>query len=109
MGNRVISREALDSELRKRAALEPVVRWWVKLPWPTRSKIIRSRYRLHESASGTSAVLRAFYLNGEAVSTEEVAAELGWRVDRVEQERRIAIGRVKRAYRKANGGGNGKY
>ena len=109
MGNRVISREALDSELRKREALEPVVRWWVKLPWAQRSRIIRSRYRLHESASGTSAVLRAFYLNGEAVSTEEIAAELGWRVDRVEQERRTAVRKVQRAYRKAHGGGNGKY
>ena len=104
MGNRVISREATDPELRKREALEPVVRWWVKLP--NRLEIIRSRHSL-ESASAVSAVLRASFLNGEAVSTEELAAKLGWRVDRVEQERRIAIGRVKRAYRKANGGGNG--
>ena len=109
MGNRVISREALDSELRKREALEPVVRWWVKLPWAQRSKIIRSRFRLHESASGTSAVLRASYLNGEAVSTEELAAEIGWRVDRVERERWTAIRKVQRAYRQANGGGNGKH
>jgi len=109
VGNRVISREATDPELRKREALEPVVRWWVKLPWVQRARIIGSRFGLHESASGISAVLRAFYLNGEAVSTEEVAATLGWSLNRVEQGRRIAIGRVKRAYGKANGGGNGKY
>ena len=52
-------------------------------------------------------MLRAFYLNGEAVSREEVAAKLGWPEDRVDQERRTGIRRVKRAYRAAHGGGNG--
>jgi len=109
VGNRVISREATDSELRKREALEPVVRWWVKLPPEERLEIIRGRYRLGESASGASGVLRASYLSGEAVSTEEIAAKLGWSFDRVKQTRRAAIRKVQRAYRRANGGGNGKY
>ena len=104
MGNRVISREATDPELRKREALEPVVRWWVKLP--NRLEIICSRHSL-ENASAVSAVLRASYLNGEAVSTEELAAKLGWSLGRVEKERWTAIGKVQRAYRWANGGGNG--
>ena len=109
MGNRVISREATNPELRKREALEPIVRWWVKLPWVQRARIIRSRFGLHESASGISAVLRAFYLNGEAVSTEELAAKLGWSFGRVERERWTAIRKVQRAHRKAHGGGNGKH
>jgi len=104
VGNRVISREATDPELRKREALEPVVRWWVKLP--NRLEIICSRHSL-ENASAVSAVLRASYLNGEAVSTEELAAKLGWSLGRVEKERWTAIGKVQRAYRRANGGGNG--
>jgi len=106
VGNRVISREATDPELRKREALEPMVRWWVKLP--NRLEIIRSRHSL-ESASAVSAVLRASYLNGEAVSTEELAAKLGWSFGRVERERWTAIRKVQRAHRKAHGGGNGKY
>ena len=101
----MIRREATDPELRKREALEPLVRWWSKLP--NRLEIIRSRYRLGESASGTSAVLRASYQNGEAVSTEEIAARLGWSFDHVKQVRRAAIRKVQRAYREANGGGNG--
>jgi len=54
-------------------------------------------------------VLRASYLNGEAVSTEELAAKLGWSLGRVEKERWTAIGKVQRAHRAAHGGGNGKY
>jgi len=106
VGNRVISREATDPELRKREALEPIVRWWVNLP--NRLEIIRSRHSL-ESASAVSAVLRASYLNGEAVSTEELAAKLGWSFGRVERERWTAIRKVQRAHRKAHGGGNGKH
>ena len=105
MGNRVIRREATNPELRQREALEPLVRWWSKLP--NRLEIIRPGQRLHEGSSGASAVLRAFYLNGEAVSREEVAAVLGWPEDRVDQERRTGIRRVKQAYKAAHGGGNG--
>jgi len=107
VGNRVIRREATDPELRKREALEPVVRWWSGLP--NRLEIICKRHRVHEDASGKSAVLRAFYLSGEATSREEVAAVLGWPEDRVDQERRAGISRVLRAYRAAHGGGNGRH
>ena len=95
----MISREATDPELRKREALEPIVRWWVNLP--NRLEIIRSRHSL-ESASAVSAVLRASYLNGEAVSTEELAAKLGWSLDRVERERWTAIRKVSQAYKREN-------
>lgn len=97
---KMITREAHDSELRKREELEPAVRWWAKQP--DRLKIIRSRHS-EESASGASAVLRASYLNGVAVSTEELAAELQWRPERVLYERRKAIAKVIRAYKQRKG------
>jgi len=96
MVNRIMAREALDSELRKREMLEPAVRWWTKQP--DRLKIIRSRHS-QASASGASAVLRATYLSGVAVSTEEIAAELQWNPNRVLYERRKAIAKVVRAYK----------
>ena len=95
MVNRTMTREALDSELRKREELEPIVRWWTRQP--DRLKIIRSRHS-QASASGASAVLRATYLSGVAVSTEEIAAELQWNPNRVLYERRKAIKKVLRAY-----------